>query len=91
VYTLSHHYFTLPLCLELDLFSSLIYTHCNSVALVKPTMPSLDSILFGILPGKVLQYPCACGFFVNVRITIETFLASLPGTHELSNNVKESR
>jgi hypothetical protein len=74
-----------------DLFSSLIYTHCNSVAHVNPTMPSLDSIPSGILlwGNATMVYPCACGLFVNVRITIGTFLASLLGTHKLSKDVKE--
>jgi hypothetical protein len=38
-----------------------------------------------------MVYPCTCGFFVNVRITIGTFLALLLGTHELSKDVKECR
>jgi hypothetical protein len=76
-----------------DLFSPLIYTHCNSVAHVNPTMPSLDLIPFGILiwGNAIMVYLCACGLFVNVRITIGTFLASFLGTHELSKDVKECR
>jgi hypothetical protein len=45
--TLPYH--ILPMCLRPDLFSPLIYTHCNSVAHVNLTMSSLDSIPFGIL------------------------------------------
>jgi hypothetical protein len=43
------------------------------------------------LGNATMVYPCACGFFVNVRIAIGTFLASLLGTHELSKDVKECR
>jgi hypothetical protein len=38
-----------------------------------------------------MVYLCACGFFVNVRITTGTFLASLLGIHELRKDVKECR
>jgi hypothetical protein len=80
----------LPLCLGSDLFSSLIYTHCNSVAHVNPTMPSLDSIPSGLFWGNAtMVYPCTCGFSVNIMITIGTFLTSLLETHELSKDVKE--
>jgi hypothetical protein len=93
VFTLPYPCHILPVCLGPDLFSSLIYTHCNSVAHVNPTMPSLDSIPSRILLWRnaTMVYPCACGFFVNVRITISTFLASLLGTHKLSKDVKECR
>jgi hypothetical protein len=93
VFTLPYPYHILPLCLGSDLFSSLIYTHCNSVEHVNLTMPSLDSIPFGIVRwgNATMVYLCSCGFFVNVRITIGTFLASLLGTHELSKDVMECR
>jgi hypothetical protein len=54
-------------------------------------MPSLDLIPFGILlwVNATMVYPCACGFFINIRITIETFLTLLIGTHELSKDVNE--
>jgi hypothetical protein len=92
VFTLPYHFHILPLCLGPDLFLSLIYTHCNSVAHVNLTMPSLDSIPSGILlwGNATMVYLCACGFFVNVRITIRAFLASLLGTHELSKDVKNA-
>jgi hypothetical protein len=75
VFTLPYHYHILPLYLEPDLLSSTIYTHCNSVELVNPTMSSLDSIPFGILlrGNSTMVYLCACGFFVIVRITIGHF------------------
>ena len=92
MFTLPYHYHILPLCLEPDLLSSVIYTHCNSVELVNPTVPSLDSIPSGILllGNATMVYPCACGFFVNVRITNGTFLASLQGTHELIKDVEDT-
>jgi hypothetical protein len=75
VFTLPYHYHILPLCLEPDLLSSVIYTHCSSVELVNPTMPSLDLIPFGILlwGNATMVYLCVCRFFVNVKITIGHF------------------
>jgi hypothetical protein len=75
VFTLPYHHHILPLCLKPNLLLSVIYTHCNSVELVNSTMQSLGSIPFGILlwGNAIMVYPCACGFFVNVRITIEHF------------------
>jgi hypothetical protein len=53
----------------------MIYTHCNSVGLVNPTMPSLDSTPFRILLWGIatMVYLYACKLFVVVRITIRHF------------------
>jgi hypothetical protein len=75
VFTLPYRYHILALCLELDLLSFVIYTHYNSVELVNPAMPSLDSRPFGILcwGNATMVHLCACRLFVIVRITIGHF------------------
>jgi hypothetical protein len=45
VFTLPYHYHILPLCLEPNLLSYVIYTHCNCVELVNPTMHSFGEML----------------------------------------------